>query len=507
MKREKLFVLITAILITVSISVGCSQKNSENSDNSSNNTETVQSITENSQNESSENDNGNDSDNSVDNNKTDKTSKQEVTDNSDTDDSINSSHKDKDENKKENSSDTSKTSQQETSELSESETDEQADSVNSDNPNNSNNPNNPNNEQQNEPSIYEQNIQPNENSDKSQTESVIQSNNTTQTDSEKKDEPPRPSTNENNNPPTVPNNLKTEAESISLSTTSVNLKIGKTVNLNTTVLPKNAVDRSYSFYIDDASIIEYSNGIIKAKNPGETTISFKTANGITARCKVNVYGIPSYVTLNKTSLTLDKGNSYTLSAKTDIGNYNISYKWISSNSDVVSVESTAYSTAVIKAKNPGTATITVKTDNNVYSVCKVTVNQPKKDYADYVQYEDKVIELVNKERSSRGLPKLKKRNDLVPLATIRAKEIVTKFDHERPNGKNSFSILTDNNIQYSAVGENIAYGQSTPERVMVDWMNSEGHRKNILSENFNGIGVGCYEYNGYLYWVQLFIHE
>ena len=59
---------------------------------------------------------------------------------------------------------------------------------------------------------------------------------------------------------------------------------------------------------------------------------------------------------------------------------------------------------------------------------------------------------------------------------------------------------------YRRAGENIAWGQRTPEAVMKAWMNSSGHRANILNEKFTSIGVGCYEQNGVLYWTQLFIY-
>ena len=55
------------------------------------------------------------------------------------------------------------------------------------------------------------------------------------------------------------------------------------------------------------------------------------------------------------------------------------------------------------------------------------------------------------------------------------------------------------------VGENIAYGYSTPAQVVNGWMNSEGHRKIILSASYSKIGVGCYSSGGVLYWSQFFI--
>ncbi len=60
-------------------------------------------------------------------------------------------------------------------------------------------------------------------------------------------------------------------------------------------------------------------------------------------------------------------------------------------------------------------------------------------------------------------------------------------------------------IDYRTAGENIAMGQTTPEQVMNGWMNSDGHRKNILSSNFTHIGVGYVESNGQTYWTQMFI--
>ena len=71
-------------------------------------------------------------------------------------------------------------------------------------------------------------------------------------------------------------------------------------------------------------------------------------------------------------------------------------------------------------------------------------------------------------------------------------------------GHECFTILWHLGIDYGYAGENIAMGQRTPEIVMNDWMNSSGHRANILSENFDCIGVGYTMVDGHPYWVQLF---
>ena len=118
--------------------------------------------------------------------------------------------------------------------------------------------------------------------------------------------------------------------------------------------------------------------------------------------------------------------------------------------------------------------------------------------------ERQVVEIVNNERAKKNLAPLLIDESLMKSCDIRAKETVTKFSHDRPDGKSCFTAIE---IPYSAAGENIANGQSNAEAVMNSWMNSEGHRKNILSDIYTHIGVGCYESNNKLYWVQLFVRK
>lgn len=115
-----------------------------------------------------------------------------------------------------------------------------------------------------------------------------------------------------------------------------------------------------------------------------------------------------------------------------------------------------------------------------------------------------VLSLVNSARSQNGLASLTLSSELCAAAEIRAKEIVKTFSHTRPNGTSCFTVLKDNGITYRAAGENIAYGQRSASAVMNSWMNSKGHRANILSRNFGKIGIACYTVNGVKYWVQLF---
>ena len=121
-------------------------------------------------------------------------------------------------------------------------------------------------------------------------------------------------------------------------------------------------------------------------------------------------------------------------------------------------------------------------------------------------YVNEVLKLVNKYRASNGLSPVSLDNAISSAADIRAKEIVRSFSHTRPDGRSCFSVLSDSGISYNGAGENIAYGQDTPEEVMTAWMNSDGHRANILNGSFTKLGVGIYSSGGTIYWVQLFTY-
>lgn len=113
-----------------------------------------------------------------------------------------------------------------------------------------------------------------------------------------------------------------------------------------------------------------------------------------------------------------------------------------------------------------------------------------------------VLALVNAERAKNGLSPLTLDTELTSNANIRAKEIVEQFSHTRPNGESCDTAVT---VNWSYIGENIAMGYPTPEAVMNGWMNSDGHRKNILNGDFTKIGIGVCSSGGAMYWVQLFV--
>lgn len=118
-------------------------------------------------------------------------------------------------------------------------------------------------------------------------------------------------------------------------------------------------------------------------------------------------------------------------------------------------------------------------------------------------FEDQVVRLVNSERAKNGLRPLTHRADLKNVAEKKAQDMINSnyFSHTSPNYGSPFDMMKTFGISYTSAGENIAKGQTTPQQVMNSWMNSSGHRANILNRNYNAIGVGFYHGA----WVQMFI--
>lgn len=110
-----------------------------------------------------------------------------------------------------------------------------------------------------------------------------------------------------------------------------------------------------------------------------------------------------------------------------------------------------------------------------------------------------VLDIVNEERAKLGRSPLKMDRDLMDAAMQRAAETVVSFSHTRPNGQTCFTISS------KAWGENIAVGSTNAAGAMNQWMNSSGHRDNLLDSSWSSIGVGAFRAeDGYTYWVQLF---
>ena len=123
-------------------------------------------------------------------------------------------------------------------------------------------------------------------------------------------------------------------------------------------------------------------------------------------------------------------------------------------------------------------------------------------------YELEVLDLVNAERAKNGLSKLSWSDELASVARAHSNDMLNRnfFSHTNPDGQSPFDRMRAAGIKYSSAGENIAAGQKTPQEVVKAWMNSEGHRANILNASFTKLGVGYVVGNGAYntYWTQNF---
>lgn len=122
--------------------------------------------------------------------------------------------------------------------------------------------------------------------------------------------------------------------------------------------------------------------------------------------------------------------------------------------------------------------------------------------SDSSAYVKEVVSLVNAERAKAGLAPLKALDSLNKVAAAKASDMRSNnyFSHTSPTYGSPFDMMKSFGVSFGYAGENIAMGQKTPQEVMTAWMNSAGHKANILSKNFDSIGVG-FDNN---YWVQEF---
>ncbi len=125
--------------------------------------------------------------------------------------------------------------------------------------------------------------------------------------------------------------------------------------------------------------------------------------------------------------------------------------------------------------------------------------------ADVNAYEQEVIRLVNEERAKYGLSALKENWELSRVARFKSQDMKDKryFSHTSPTYGSPFNMMKNFGITYRSAGVNIAMGQRTPREVVNAWMNSSGHRANILNASYTEIGVGYVKDGNY--WTQMFI--
>ena len=285
---------------------------------------------------------------------------------------------------------------------------------------------------------------------------------------------------------------------VKISPTALTLGKGESYTLKGTVLPNDAKNKTCKWYTSRSSVAAVSStGKVTAKAVGTAVITAKTVNGKKATCKVTVKTMPTSVKTNPTALTLGKGESYTIKENTNSGSYAhaANLKWTSTNTRVVTVKKGSGNKAVLKAVSEGTANVKLTLYNGKTTICKVSVVDCSDVYSaktdkDYYSLSHKVYEIVNQERIKAGVKPLRFNDKVYKAAMIRAKECHKSFSHIRPNGKDCFTALSEAGVKQNYAGENIAVGFSSPKSVMEGWMQSSGHRSNILNPVFTDFGCG-----------------
>ncbi|MFU0826151.1 MAG: Fibronectin type-III domain-containing protein [Lachnoclostridium sp.] len=187
----------------------------------------------------------------------------------------------------------------------------------------------------------------------------------------------------------------------------------------------------------------------------------------------------------------DKVNGKTLVSKiSKVVKATLAKKTTTSKTSTQKTTATTSAKTTTASKNTGTATKTNTTKSTASTTSSSFANQ--------------VLKLVNAERAKEGLSALTMSAELTAPANKRAQEISQSFSHTRPNGTPWSTVLKEYNVSVSTSGENLAYGYNTPEAVVEGWMNSAGHRANIMNSKFHKIGIGVYDKNGTIYCTQLF---
>lgn len=269
-----------------------------------------------------------------------------------------------------------------------------------------------------------------------------------------------------------------------LSSEEISLKVGEEAVVQVTVVPEDAEETEILWSSNDESVAVISQqGSIKAIAEGECVITATLQRDDRIKAELRVQVLNPAENGNSSQGTENTNSGINESSNGGAGENS------GSNQDSIP-EQTGNGNSEMENSGAGeTGPV-----SNAY-------------YMD--SYAEQVLGIVNARRAEAGLEPLTMNYTLVSAAKVRASEIVQSFSHTRPNGSSCFTAWDEAGVGYSGAGENIAAGQWSAESAMNAWMNSEGHRANILNGSFTQIGIACY-YDpdspyGY-YWVQCFIY-
>jgi len=288
-----------------------------------------------------------------------------------------------------------------------------------------------------------------------------------------------------------------EIETITLTQDDIIMALGDTITLSLTFTPRDAItEEPIKFNSDDEDVVTVSEyGEITAVGVGTTRI-------IAAVGEIYTYvNVEVIVPAKNINISMNR-HAFTVGDEAEI-NITI-YPPEATN---VAISISFYGAAVTQTgpytficDAPGEVIITFTTEDGRSLRHTVMVH-------DLQVLAEEVFRLTNEERVYAGLSLFEKSEPLTQVATIRAYEIIIRLaeDHTRPDGREFYTVFYENDIEYRISGENLAAGQMSAAEVVRGWMDSPGHRRNILNPDFGRLGIGVtMDDDGRIYWTQLF---
>lgn len=305
--------------------------------------------------------------------------------------------------------------------------------------------------------------------------------------------------------------IPSAAASVKLNKKAVKLIAGDTITLKLVGTKKTAKWSS----LDSNVATVTSKGKVKAIKTGSTYIVAKVGEK-TYKCKITVLNAEIIAGKTNVSMELDQTVKVKITAR---GGHSIAAKSMNEAIATVCFKGSKWNKDSIDLKitsvYAGETTIKVyskKYPKSVYiyinvvvngksgSVKSSTVTVSNNEEKNEMSFAESVLYYCNIEREKEGLSPLALDDKLCSAAAVRASEMKESFSHTRPDGRSCYTAMQEAGCSYRTAGENIAYGYGSAKAVVDDWMNSPGHRANILNADFTHLGVG----KSGTYWVQMF---
>ena len=284
-------------------------------------------------------------------------------------------------------------------------------------------------------------------------------------------------------------------EAIALDHQAATINRRDSLALTPTLYPADATDRRVVYTSTDASVASVSDdGVISAKGAGTVEILCTSSNGISASCLVTVV-VPVervLIEINRTRFKIGETASFRAVVLPDDATDKSLAISLSGDSATLIGED------AVSCLHSGSASIIAEAANGVRGERAIRI-------IDLDEYAAEVLRLTNAERSSHGLSALSSTSALSGAAFTRARELVRHYSHNRPDGRDCWSAFDEHGVHYGRAAENIAMGYDSPASVVAGWMDSPGHRANILDSRLGHMGVGVeMDTSGKLYWTQDF---